>query len=337
VLFAAVSAANAHVPVRHHRKAAVKPDLADDFNALAQNRPRPCGDADAPGAPPARWRIERTECAWQDRLMVRRWSATGSMLPGDCISPQARWWAWARGAAPLAWRTSWAARSLDDESGAEKRIVMIRRSTGGEWQATEWRWKPSLRAATRRWQEGRWTLLQELAAGVNHESAAPQPGAAETALLQTGWEENLGTRPGEIAGELWRWQADGLCLRSDPVGLGPQQFHLPYSVDDTRLEQRAAMQLQLARRYPKATWLTTFRLVPAPDKTKGGAQFHAVWVENGELKGQLWIPTKSDGPVVRLRIVTSVGGASPAAIARAGQIVEHELAVLAGSWAARHD
>lgn len=267
--------------------------------------------------------------------MVRRWSATGSMLPGDCISPQARWWAWARAGKPLAWRTAWTARSLDDESAAEKRIAMIRRGADGEWQATEWRWKPSLRAATRRWQEGRWKLLAELADAVNHDSVASLP--AEQAMLQTVWEENLGAHPGEIAGELWRWQVDGLCLRSDPVGLGPQQFHLPYSVDDTRLEQRSAMQLQLARRYPKATWLTPFRLVPAAASAKGGAQFQAVWVENSELKGQLWMPTRGAGPVVRLRIVASVRGASPAAIARAGQVVEHELATLAGSWAARHE
>ncbi|HEU4376700.1 MAG TPA: hypothetical protein VFS02_24605 [Telluria sp.] len=313
----------------------MKPDLADDFNALAQNRPRPCGDADTPGAPPARWQLDRTECAWQDRLMVRRWSATGSMLPGDCISPQARWWAWGRGSKPLAWRTAWTARSVGDGSGEEKRIVMIRRDSGGEWHAAEWRWKPSPRAATRRWQEGRWKLLEELADAVNHDTVAPL--AAETGLLQSVWEGNLGTRPGEITGDLWRWQVEGLCLRSDPVGLGPQQFHLPYSVDDTRLEQRAAMQLQLARRYPKATWLTPFRLVPAAAGAQGGAQFQAVWVENGELKGQLWMPTKGNGPVVRLRIVASVRGASPAAVARAGQVIEHELAALAASWAARHE
>ena len=144
----------------------------------------PAAATQATEAPLPGWRVERTECAWQNRLQVRRWSADASMLPGDCISPQARWWAWARGDQPLAWRTAWTARSLDDESGAEKRIVMMRRSAGGEWQATEWRWKPSPRAATRRWQEGRWKLLAALADGVNH-AAAPAPGAAESALLRS--------------------------------------------------------------------------------------------------------------------------------------------------------
>lgn len=337
-LFAGASASSAHATVRHHRKPAAAPDLAADFAALAQNRPRPCSGADLPGAPPAGWRLERDECAWQDRLHVRRWMAAAGKLPGDCISPQARWWAWARGERPLAWRAAWTARSLDDESGAEKRIVMLRRGAGGEWQGTEWRWQPSLRAATRHWQEARWKLLAALADGVN-QPAAPVADARQSALLEAAWEENLGTRPGEIAGQLWRWSGDGLCLRSDPVGLGRQQFHLPYSVDDSRLEQRAAMQLQLARRYPQARWLTPFRLVAAPPNagTGTGAQFYAVWIDNGELKGQLWMPTKGDGPVVRLRIVASVPGASPAALARAGQSVEHELAALASRWAARHD
>ena len=179
-------------------------------------------------------------------------------------------------------------------------------------------------------------MLAALADGVN-QAAALVPGAPETALLETVWEDNLGTRPGEITGALWRWTGDMLCLRSDPVGLGPQQFHLPYAVDDTRLEQRAAMQLQLARRYPKAQWLTPFRLVAAPANAKVGAQFFAVWVENKELKGQLWMPSKGDGPVVRLRVVASVRGASPAALTRASQTIEHELASLASRWAARHD
>lgn len=334
LLLAVAMAASAHV--RHHRKATSKPDLVADFAALAQNRPRPCGSAEAPDAVPPGWRIEGTECAWQDRLQVRRWSANHGTLPGDCISPQARWWAWARGDLPVAWRAAWTARGLDDERSPDKRIVMMRRSAGGEWQATEWRWKPSPRAATRRWQEGRWKLLAALAEGAN-QAAAPVPGAAESALLEAVWEANLGARPGEVAGQLWRWTGEGLCLRSDPVGLGQQQFHLPYSADDTRLEQRAAMQLQLARRYPKAQWLTPFRLVDAPVNAKGGAQFYAVWRENSELKGQLWMPTKGDGPVVRLRIVASVRGASPAATARAARTVEHELAALASKWAARHD
>jgi hypothetical protein len=318
------------------RNKAVKPDIVADFATLAQNRPRPCGNDEAPAAAPFNWRIESTECAWQNRLRVRRWLATARMLPGDCVSPQARWWAWARGGQSRPWDTSWNARSLTVHDGEEERIVLVQRVDGGEWLATEWRWRPSPRAATRRWQEGRWKLLAAAIDSVN-QTTAPFPLTSESAVLQKVWSDNLANRAGEMAGNLWRWQAEGLCLRSDPVGPEQPRSHLPYSIDDTRLEQRAAMQLLLARRYPKASWLTPFRLVAAPDQATGGVQFYAVWVENGELKGQLWMPTKGDGPVVRLRIVASVPGSSPPAIARAGQIVERELTALARRWVIAHD
>jgi hypothetical protein len=67
-----------------------------------------------------------------------------------------------------------------------------------------------------------------------------------------------------------------------------------------------------------------------------------VWLDNAEIKGQLWIPTKGDGPVVRLRIHASVpapGGRAPdqAEVARAAQTVERELAALAQRWTAEHE
>jgi hypothetical protein len=330
-----------------HRTAAAKPDLIADFAALAQNRPRLCLAADPPGAPPAGWKLESNQCAWQDRLRMRRWSALDSATADGCVSRQARWWAWAKADSPigpgqaLAWRANWSAHSLEDGRGAEKRIVVLQRASSGRWNAIEWRWNPSPREATRRWQESRWKLLAALADGLRQPAGAVA-GPRENLMLRSVWENNLGTRAGEIGGEFWRWQRDGLCMRTDPVGLGPQQLHIPYSLADGRLEQRAAMQLQLARRYPKAVWLTPFRLIPADPHARGGAKFDAVWIENAELKGQLWIPTKGDGPVVRLRINATLpappGAApSPAAVARAAQTVERELAALAQRWDADHE
>jgi hypothetical protein len=184
-------------------------------------------------------------------------------------------------------------------------------------------------------------MLAALAGGLNQ----PADGGAvprETRMLQAAWEKNLGSRAGEVGGEFWRWKADGLCLRTDPVEPGQQLFHIPYSAQDSRLEQRSAMQLQLARRYPKAEWLTPFRLIPAPAQARSGAKFEAVWIENAELKGQLWIPTRGEGPVVRLRVNTSLpaqpgGQPNPAVVARASQTVERELAALANRWAAEHE
>jgi hypothetical protein len=217
----------------------------------------------------------------------------------------------------------------------------VRRLLNGEWGVTEWRWNPSTRAATRRWQESRWKLLaaraQQFRAPVEAEH-----GPLEARMLRSVLESNLAHRVGEIGSHSWRWQADGLCLNVDAAGLGQQIMQLPYSADDSRLEQRAAMQLQLARRYPKATWLTEFGLVPAAARARGGAKFHAIWIEHATLKGQLWIPTKGNGPLVRLRITTALpvrpgGEPDPQLVARAEQVMQHELTGLASRWAAEHE
>jgi hypothetical protein len=321
-------------------------DLISNFAALAHSRPRKCLAADPAGPPPPGARLERNECAWQDRLRMRRWTLLEAPA-ASCVSQQARWWASAKGNVPLppgqalAWRARWSAHSLDDESGAEKRIVVVQRAKSGQWNAIEWRWNPSPREATRRWQEGRWKLLASLANGLK-QPAGTVDGPLENRMLQSVWENNLGSSAGEISGDFWRWQRDGLCLRTDPVELGQPQLHIPYSFDDGRLEQRAAMQLQLARRYPKALWLTPFRLVPGETQARGGAKFYAVWIENAELKGQLWIPTKGEGPVLGLRINASLpappgGSPNQPAVAHAAQIVERELAALANRWTVEHE
>jgi hypothetical protein len=317
-------------------------DVTADFKALARQRPWTCAAQPANGVPPAGWAAVADECAWQNRLRMRRWSGPGDAKPGACVSAQAQWWAWARGAAPAAaspaaWRATWASQSIIDERGAEKRIVMVRRLPNGEWSATEWRWNPSPRAATRAWQEGRWKLLAERAAQLHAPVEAVQ-GAPQARMLRGVLEANLGTRAGEIGAQGWKWQADGLCLAVDEAGLGQQIMQLPYSSDDSRLEQRAAMQLQLARRYPKAFWLTNFSLVPAPPNARGGAKFYAIWTEQATLKGQLWIPTRGDGPLVRLRLTAALPAAPDApAVARAEQAMQRELMALASRWAARHE
>jgi hypothetical protein len=333
----------AHAAPGKHGKAPPKPNLVTDFAALAQQGPRKCTPENPSARQVAGWKIDRVECAWQNRLQVRRWSMVPGTPAASCVSPQAQWWASVRGAsgAPPAWRTRWSARSLEDASGADKRIALIERSASGQWSATEWRWSPSTREATRRWQEGRWKLLATLVGGLNQPADAGAD-TRETRMLQAAWEKNLGSRAGEIGGEFWRWQADGLCLRTDSVGPAQQLSHIPYSLEDSRLEQRSAMQLQLARRYPKAVWLTPFRLVPAPAQAKGGAKYDAVWIENTELKGQLWIPTKGDGPVVRLRVNSTLPAQAgekpnPDVVSAAARTVERELAALANRWTAEHD
>lgn len=324
---------------------AVVPDLAVDFRALAQQRPWTCAEQNVIDVPTSGWAGGVAECAWQDRLRMRRWSGSAVVGSGACVSSQAKWWAWARSVgsatAPAAWRSTWAAQSIIDEREPEKRIVILRYLLNGEWSVTEWRWKPSTRAATRHWQEGRWKLLAGRAAQLRAPVEAPQ-GPLETRMLRSVLEANLGDRVGEIGNQTLQWQAGGLCLSVDALGLEQQIMQLPYAVDDSRLEQRAAMQLQLARRYPKATWLTGFSLIPAPRHARGGAKFYAVWIEHAILKGQVWIPTKGNGPLVRLRITTALPAAAagqpdPQSAARAAQVMQRELTGLASRWALEHE
>jgi hypothetical protein len=341
-LLMAAAASPAHAS-RSPRKPASRPDLLRDFAALAQNRPRACNAGPTASVPAAGWHLERDECAWQNLLRVRRWSIADGVEAGKCASAQARWWAWSLPPGQSqAWQAAWTGQSRQDETGPVKRIVVVQRAAGGLWSATEWRWTPSAREATRRWQQGRWNMLAALAVKLR-QGGSTVAGPREIQMLQAAWENNLGGRAGEIGNEIgsqtWRWSSDGLCLRTEAIELGQPQFHLSFSAEDGRLEQRAAMQLQLARRYPKAVWLTPFRLVPAGPQASGGAKFDAVWTEGAEVKGQLWIPTRGDGPVVRLRIKTSLTGAQPgpAAIALAAQAVERELIAIARRWSALHE
>ncbi|RSZ60887.1 hypothetical protein HF313_17650 [Massilia atriviolacea] len=315
-------------------------DVGTQLRALAQQRPWACPDQGGAQAPGPGLSGGQAECAWQNRLRMRRWSGAGAAVPGACVSAQAHWWAWARaGTGAPVWRSGWTSQSIVDEQGPLKRIVALRRLDDGGWNVTEWRWDPSARAATRRWQEQRWALLKARAA---QWQSAPEPasGAAEARMLQRVLEAHLGGRVAEAAGQAWQWPAQNLCIGVDALGLGQQLMQLPYAADDSRREQRAAMQLQLARRYPKATWLTPFSLVPAAPHARGGAKFHAVWIENTTLKGQLWIPTRGDGPLVRLRLVTALAPGAAAqdeARARAEQLMLRELRALAARWVAEHE
>jgi hypothetical protein len=322
---------------------AAAPDLASDFAKLAQQRPWVCPRQEGIPGPDTGWQGGTAECAWQNRLRMRRWSGQGGLAPGRCVSAQAHWWAWARGlaglppAVPAAWRSAWQGQVLVSDGEQEKMIVLLRAMPDGTWSATEWRWNPSPRAATRRWQQERWRLLSERA---NKFSQAPEQaaGAPEARMLRTTLEANLGQRAGEIGSQSWQWTSDGQCLAVDAVGLGQQLMQLPYALDDGRAEQRAAMQLQLARRYPKATWMTPFSVVPAAPNARGGAKFFAVWLEGPTLKGQLWIPTKGGGPLVRLRITSPLQTPSdPQQLARAEKVIERELMALAARWAHDHE
>lgn len=331
---------------RNRTRPVLETDLASNFGMLAQQRPWRCVEQDADDVPRTGWTSGTAECAWQNRLRIRQWSGPASQAKSGCVSEQARWWAWLRGAAApvgtsASWRSTWTAQHLVDHGTAQQRIAILQRLPEGRWRVTEWRWQPSPRPATRRWQQGRWDLLVLRAAQFAAPGDAPQ-GPVEARMLRSVLEQHIGNRVAEIGSQSWQWETDGLCLGVDALGLGQQIMQLPYNADDSRMEQRAAMQLQLARRNPKATWLTDFSLVPVSAHARGGAKFYAIWIEQAILKGQLWIPTKGNGPLVRVRITTALAAvpgrqSDPQAIARAEQVIQRELAALASRWADAHE
>jgi hypothetical protein len=176
-------------PASHHG-AASPPDPVADFRALAQQRPWACPPAastDAGGA----WPNGEAACAWQNRLRKQTWSWSDGAT-SSCISRQARWWSRVQAALPPAaqrsvWNTRWTGQTLQLTVGDEERLLILQRDRTNQWHATEWRWNPNPRPATRRWQQGRWKLLVESVARRQQEFASADTasaGAPDTARMQ---------------------------------------------------------------------------------------------------------------------------------------------------------
>lgn len=320
-------------------------DLVADFKLLAQQRPWSCPTpAPIPDLRGQGWTTGDASCAWQNRLSTRRWTWAADAAPG-CVSRQAHWWAQAQaslppGTARSVWQAGWTVHSalLPAEDG--ERLLLVERGRDGNWSATEWRWHPNPRPATRRWQQGRWQLLVDAV----RKAAPPQAAAVapDTARVQSVFADVLGSRPGEIGTEGMAMASGGICLSlSNPLP-GQSKLPLSYNVTDSRLEQRAATHLQLSRQLPNAAWLTPFKLLALPATPASGAKFLATWIEGDRLNSQLWIPEKTGRHTLRVRMSTRLApgtGAHPEAapVARAKGVLEHELEAFASQWAARHE
>lgn len=303
--------------------------VLSDFASLAQMRPRQCSAGSQVVATAPGWQASETHCAWRGRLMMRSWIAQDALVDG-CIGPAAYWWRWihaqAGAVAPAPWHGSWTSQQVEFDRDGAKSLAILVRAEDGKWIAREWFWNPSERAATRRWQQGRWDLL--VAASSRLRLDMPAQAAGQQRWLKSAWVRSIGDAPAEIVADQWRWQAAGRCLAIDSIGASEGGFQLPYLVEDSRLEQRSAMQVLLARRHPGATWLKSFSLIDDPSQRKDGpARYFAVWREQDMVRGQLWIPTKANGPVHRLRLSTEVqpGKASGPGGSSAPQAVEQEL------------
>lgn len=327
---------------------AARPSVADDFTVLATVRGAKCNDAQPSHLPPG-WRETSTQCAWHDRLQMRRWQSGPDAVKAACTSAPARWWAWARkreavtGPSP-AWNVAWSTQTLIDASGAQQGVAIIERAPDGTWVATEWRWSPSPRAATRAWQQGRWNLLTSGLTARQRATRATTENQDVQQLRDT-WQKTLGTAVAEIAPDGWRWERDGMCLRMETAGLGQARLHLPFAREDGRLEQRAAIQLRLARTFPKALWLTPFRLLPVARTADGsvirGAKYEAVWREDGVIKAQLWMPTRMTGAIVRARLLAPLPNPTvhddDPSVRRIAELLERELMTLASQWETDHE
>lgn len=288
------------------------------------------------------WPGAEARCAWQNHLHMQSWHWRGDAAPA-CISAQARWWHWAQAGLPPAaarsvWDARWTTQTLNMRFGDEQRMLLLRQVDRRHWQASDWRWNPNPRPDTRHWQEERWLSLQEAFSQLRDGRAdTVAPGAAR---MRTVLRRVLGARPGELRAEgLWL-ESDGLCLlASDPLP-GQPALALSYSPNDSRLEQRAAMHLQLSRQYPNAKWLTQFKMLEMPADLPSGAKFVATWIDNRQVVGQLWMPAKGNAATVRVRVSSRLAPGQdegPAATLKIKQAVEQELRAIAIQWAASHE
>lgn len=331
-------------PKKHTRAAPRKdaPPAVADFDALSGAHARSC---DAPADPrlAAMGEPSARQCAWSGHVEMQYWRTIPAPA-GACLPPAAIAWqrlATTAQTGPAPWNTAWNGQALVTGNDAQQQALALWRGADGNWSAVLWRWQPSSKPDTRAWQQGHWKDIAAAAQAIG----APNRTPAASPLLQA-WLDATAARPRVLDGDNWRWVDQHTCLTMQTSDIGQAQLHLPYSRDDARLEQRSAMQVQLARRLPNAEWLRPFDLLdPAVPGKRSSAKFIAVWKEGSAVKGQLWIPLREDGGVVRARIASELAklpASSPAArgeeaVKARADLVEHELTGLAHAWEARHE
>lgn len=311
------------------------PPAVADFSKLSGAYARAC---DAPADPrlAAMGQPSVRQCAWSGRIEMQYWRTIPAPA-GACLPPAAIAWqrlATTAQTSPAAWNAAWTGQALAAGNDSLQQALALWRGADGNWSAVLWRWEPSPRLDTRAWQQGHW---KDVAAAVQA-MGAPNRAPAASPLLQA-WLDATASQPRVLDGGNWRWVAQHSCLSMQTANIGQAQLHLPYSRDDSRLEQRAAMQVQLARRFPNADWLTPFTLLdPATPGKRSSAKFIAVWKEGGTLEGQLWIPLREDGGVVRARLTSELGAMhGEDAVKHRAELLEQQLTALAYAWEARHE
>ena len=336
----ALGAATASAAPKAHSPAARKdaPPAIADFDKLSGAHGRACEAPPDPGLA-AMGQPSQRQCAWSGRIEMQYWRAIPAPA-GACLPPAAIAWhrlATTAQTSPPPWNAAWNGQAQVGGNDARQQALAVWRAGDGSWSAVLWRWQPSPKPDTRTWQEAHWKDLVQAAQAISAANPAPAP----SSLLQA-WLDATAARPRVLEGDSWLWVAQNSCLSMQTEGIGQAKLHLPYSRDDARLEQRSAMQVQLARRLPEARWLHPFDLLdPAVPGARSSAKFIAVWKQGSAVKGQLWMPLRDDGGVVRARITSQLVQTPAArfddAVKAHAELLEHELTALAHAWEARHE
>jgi hypothetical protein len=306
-----------------------------DFARLSGSHPGSCSGPIDPllaglGEPTLR------RCAWSQRVEMLYWQSLPNPGNGCLPAPALAWHRLGSGMrAPIApWSAAWTSQGVLSEQGGVQQAGALWRRADGQWSAVLWRWLPSERLATRNWQAGHWNDVVQAVRAAGQDAKAPP-----SSPLLAAWEDAARGKPRLREPDTARWIADGACLVLQTADIGQARLHLPYSRDDVRQEQRSAMQVQLARRYPEADWLQSFALVePKTPGNRSGAKFLAVWREGAVLHGQLWITLRDEGGIVRARMSSSLPAArSDDAAKERAALIQRELTSLAHAWEARHE
>ena len=321
------------------RAPAVTPPSVADFQALSGAYAATCA---APGDPAlaALGQPSLRRCAWSQRIEMQYWPTLPDAGNACLAAPALSWQRLGAGmrATVAPWDSAWRAQGAFVQDASRHQAAALWRRPDGQWSAVLWRWQPSERSATRAWQQANWNkvtaAIEALGAGAKSSLNAP---------LDLAWLDASRGKPRLAEGASRRWIADGACLSMQDAGTGQARLHLPFSRDDVRQEQRSAMQVLLARRFPAAEWIRPFSLVePHSPGARSGAKFLAVWKEGAVLHGQLWVTLRDEGGIVRARISSGVPAAPNSARAEdllkaRTALIERELTTLAHAWEGRHE